>query len=92
MGTNCCPLLTDLFIYSYEVDFIQGVLKKNKKKLARSFNFTFSYIDDGFFFKLNKSRFGDFVDIIYPIELAIKDTTETDSSASYLDIHLEINS
>jgi hypothetical protein len=80
MGTNCCPLLTDLFLFSYEADFIQGVLKKNKKKLARSFNFTFHYIDD--VFSLNKSRFGDFVDSIYPIELAIKDTTETDSSAS----------
>ena len=80
MATNCAPLLANLFLYSYEADFIQGVLKKNKKKLARSFNFTFHYIDD--VFSLNKSRFGDFVDSIYPIELAIKDTTETDSSAS----------
>jgi hypothetical protein len=32
----------------------------------------------------------DFVDRIYPIELEIKDTTDTDRSASYLDIHLEI--
>ena len=28
----------------------------------------------------------------YPIELEIKDTTDTDISASYLDIHLEIDS
>jgi hypothetical protein len=34
MGTNCPPLLTDLFLYSYEADFIQGLLKKNEKKLA----------------------------------------------------------
>ena len=27
MGTNCAPLLADLFIYSYEADFIQGLLK-----------------------------------------------------------------
>ena len=36
--------------------------------------------------------FGDFVDRIYPIEPEIKDTTDTDGSASYLDIHLEIDS
>jgi hypothetical protein len=36
--------------------------------------------------------FGDFVDRIYPIELEIKDTTDTDRSASYLDLHLEIDS
>ena len=40
MGTNGVPLLADLFLYSYEADFIQGLLKKNEKKLARSFNFT----------------------------------------------------
>jgi hypothetical protein len=34
--------------------------------------------------------FGDFVDGIYPIELVIKDTTDTDRSASYIDLHLEI--
>ena len=36
--------------------------------------------------------FGDFVDRIYPIELEIKDTTDTYRSASYLDLHLEIDS
>jgi len=27
MGINCAPVLADLFLYSYEVDFIQGVFK-----------------------------------------------------------------
>jgi hypothetical protein len=87
---NFNSLLADLFLYSYEADFIQGLLKKNEKKLARSFNFTFHYIDD--VLSLNNSRFGDFVDRIYPIELEIKDTTDTDRSDSYLDLHLEIDS
>ena len=33
MGTNCVPLLTDLFLYSYEADFTQGLLRKTEKKL-----------------------------------------------------------
>jgi hypothetical protein len=37
------------------------------------------------------SRFGDFVDGIYPIELEVEDTTYTDRSVSYLDLHLEID-
>jgi hypothetical protein len=48
---------------TYEANFIQGPLKKNEKKLA--FNFTFHYIDD--VLSLNNSRFGNFVDRIYPI-------------------------
>jgi hypothetical protein len=90
MCTNGAPLLTDLFPFSYEADFIQELLKKNEKKLVRSLNFTFRYIDD--VLSLNNYRFGDFVDRIYPIELEIKDTTDTDRSVSYLDIHLEIDS
>ena len=79
-----------MFLYSYKADCIQGLLKKNEKKLVRSFNFTFRYIDD--VLSLNNSRFGDFVDRIYSIELEIKNTTDTERSASYLDLHLEIDS
>jgi hypothetical protein len=68
----------------------RGFSRKSKKKLARSFNFTFFYID--YVLSLYNPRFGDFVDRIYPIELEIKDTTDTDRSASYLDLHLEIHS
>ena len=84
MGTTCVPLLADLFLYSYETDFIQRLLKKNEKKLARSFNFTFRFI--------NNSRFGDFVDRIYPIELEIKDITDIARSVSYLDLHFDTDS
>jgi hypothetical protein len=80
MGTNCAPLLSELFLYSYEADFIQGLLKKNEKKLARSFNFTFRYIAD--VLSLNNYRFDDFNDHIYPIGIEIKDTTDTDRSTS----------
>jgi hypothetical protein len=65
IGTNCAPLLADLFLYSYEADFIQRLVKKNEKKLARSFNFTFCYIDD--VLSLNNSRFSDYFDRIYPL-------------------------
>ena len=27
MGTNCAPLLADLFLYSYEAEFIQTLIK-----------------------------------------------------------------
>ena len=49
IGTYCAPLFAGLSLHSYEVDFIQGLLKKNEKKLARTFNFTFRYIDDVLF-------------------------------------------
>jgi hypothetical protein len=80
-GTNCAPLFTDLFLYSYVEDFIQGFLKKN---------FTFRYIDVVLSF--NNSKFDDFVNRIYAVELEMKDTTDTARSASYLDLHPKIDS
>jgi len=68
---------------------IQGLLMKNEKRLARSFNFTFLYMDD--VLSLNNSKFGVFVDRIHPTGLEIKDTTYTARSASYLDLHFTIN-
>jgi hypothetical protein len=37
-GTNCCSYSRRLFLYSYEVDFIHGLLKKNEMKHVRSLN------------------------------------------------------
>ena len=89
MGTNCAPLLADLYLYSYEAEFMQGLLKRGQKKLAQSFNYTYRYIDD--VLSLNNSTFSDHLHSVYPDELDIKDTTESSHSASYLDLLLEID-
>ena len=46
MGTNCAPLLADIFLYSYEAESIQSLLSTGKEQLASRFNLTYRYIDD----------------------------------------------
>ena len=41
MGTNCAPLLADLFLYSYESEFLDKLISKGKRPLARKFNLTY---------------------------------------------------
>ena len=89
MGTNCAPLLADLFLYTYEAEFIQKLLREKKKSLAVAFNSTFRYID---VLSIHNNEFHSYVDSIYPSELELKDTTESSTSASYLDVLLEMNS
>ena len=43
VGTNCTPLLADLFLHAHEADFLQGLLKNKDKKLAQTFNSSFCY-------------------------------------------------
>ena len=88
MGTNCAPLLADLFLYTYESEFIQTMQKSGAKNRCTSFNFTFRYIDD--VLSLNNPKFGDYIDVIYPKELEIKDTTDSANFSNYLDLRLEI--
>ena len=90
MGTNCAPLLADLFLYSYEAEFIQKLVREKNKTLAVAFNSTFRYIDD--VLSINNVNFHSYVNSIYPCELEIKDTTDSDMSVSYLDILLEKDS
>jgi hypothetical protein len=46
MGTNCAPLLADLFLHAYKTDFLQGFLNNKDGKLSQTFNFNCRYIDD----------------------------------------------
>ena len=46
MGTNCAPFPSDIFMYSYEAEFIQSLLLACRKRLESQFNFTYRYIDD----------------------------------------------
>ena len=88
MGTNCAPLLADIFLYSYEAEFIQSLLSTGRKQLASRFNFTYRYIAD--VLSINNQEFENYLGQVYSVELQIKDTTESNTSASYLDLLLSI--
>ena len=84
MGTNCAPLLADLFLYSYEYEFLDKLIKEGKRKLARKFSLSYRYFDD--LISFNNKRFKEFISDIYPKELTVSETIESTSVASYLDL------
>ena len=55
---------TDLFLHSYDADFIADLIRKKEYRLARSFNLSFRYIDD--VLSLTSPNFGDLTHRIYP--------------------------
>ena len=84
MGTNCAPLLADLFLYSYENEVLDKLIKEGKRKLARKFNLLYRYID--YLISFNNKRFNEFISDIYPKELTISEATESASVAFYVDL------
>jgi hypothetical protein len=88
MVTNCALLLADLFSYSYETEFIKKILHDKNKPLAVAFNSTFRYIDN--VLSIYNDQLHSYVDSIYPSELEIKNTIGSSTSASYLDVLLNV--
>ena len=70
MVTNCAHLLADIFLYSYEAEFIQSLLSAGKKRLASQFNFTYRYIDD--VLSINNPDFENYLGQMYPLSLRSK--------------------
>ena len=84
VGTNCAPLLADLFLCSCENEFLDKLIKESKRKLARKFNLSYGYTDD--LISLNNKRFKEFISDICPKELTISETTESTAFSFYLDL------
>ena len=83
------PLTAYLFLRAYEADFLQWLLKNREQILAQTFNSSFNYLN--YVLSLNNSQFGNYLHLLYPNELEVKDTTDTLKSVSYIDLHLEID-
>ena len=74
IATNCAPLLDDLsfmiFLYSYENEFLNNMIRSGHKRPARSFNLCCRYIDDLIVF--NNKKFLDYPKEICPFQLTVK--------------------
>ena len=86
MGTDCAPLLANMFLFYYEYKYIKELIRTNLH-LAMKFNYTFRYIDD--LLTLNNDEFEHEISNIYPTELELKKTTSA-TRLSYLDIEITI--
>ena len=46
MGTNCSPLVADLFLFCFERDFMKDLSSNNQADVIKAFNSTSRYLDD----------------------------------------------
>ena len=88
MGTNCAPLVADLFLYCYEKDFMDSLNHGNQANVIEAFNSTSRYLDD--LLNIDNPYFEGMVNQIYPPELQLNKANTTDTEAPFLDLHLSI--
>lgn len=88
MGTNCAPLVADLFLFCYERDFMLTLKPDSQADLITSFNRTSRYLDD--ILNLDNPYFETYMSSIYPPELTLNKANASDISAPFLDLDLSI--
>ena len=64
MGTNCAPLVADLFLFCYESDFMTSLSDVKQADIIEAFKSTSRYLDD--LLNIDSSYFEGMVNRIYP--------------------------
>ena len=89
MGTNCAPLVADLFLFCYERDFMLSFSEDNQSGVIEAFISTSRYLDD--LLNIDNNFFNNMVNRMYPSELQLNKANVSDAEASFLDLYLSIS-
>ena len=89
MGTNCAPLVADLFLFCYERDFMTSLSDVKQAEIIEAFKSTSRYLDD--LLNIDNPYFEGMVNRIYPPELQLNKASTSDTEAPFLDLHLSIS-
>ena len=89
MGTNSALLVADLFLFCYERDFMLSLSEDNQSDVMEAFISTSRYLDD--LINIGNNFCDSMVNRICPSELQLNKSNESDTEASFLDLHLSIS-
>ena len=89
MGTNCAPLVADLFLFCYERDFMLCLSDTNQSEVIETFNSTSPYLDD--LLNIDNNFFDSMVDHIYSSELQLNKANVSGTETSFLNLHWSIS-
>ena len=82
MGTNCVPLVADLFLFCYERDFMMSLSDDKQADVIDAVNTTSRYLDD--ILNINNVYFDNTVSQIYPSKLQLNKANTSDTEAAFL--------
>ena len=89
VGTNCAPLVADLFLFCYERDFMKSLSRENQVSFIDCFNSTSRYLDN--LLNIDYIYFNQMMDRIYPTGLQLNKANSNDTEAPFLDLNICIS-
>ena len=91
MGTNCAPLVADLFLFCYERDFMESLTREKRYDMIDAFNSTSRYLEDLLNILIDNIHLEQMVHRIYPAELQLNKAITSDTETAFLDLSLSIH-
>ena len=86
MGTNCAPLVADLFLFW---DFMLSLSEDSQSGVIEAFSSSSRYLYD--LLDTDSNFFDSMVNRVYPSELQLNKANVSDAEASFLDLHLSLS-
>ena len=77
MGTNCAPLIADLFLFCYE----RPLSDDKQTDVINAFNTTSRYLDD--ILNINNVYFDNMVSQLHPSELQLNKANTSDTETAF---------
>ena len=81
MGTNCAPLVADLFLFCYERDFRLSLSEDNEFEVIETLNSTSRYLDD--LLNIDNNFFDSMFNRIYPSELQLNKANVSEAESHF---------
>ena len=89
MGTNCAPLVADVFLFCYERDFMKSLSDDKQADVIDAFGAASRYFDD--ILNVNNVYFDNMVSQICPSELQLNGANASDKETTFLDLRLSVS-
>ena len=89
MCTNCVPLVADLFLYSYDRDFMMSLSDVKQAEIIEALKSTSRYLDD--LLNIDNPYFEGMVNPICLPELQLNMANTSDTEAPLSDLHLSVS-
>ena len=81
MGTNCSPLVADLFLFFYDKDFMASLCDDKEAEIIQAFRSTSRYLDD--LLNIDNPYFKGMIDRVYSFELQLNKANASETEAHF---------
>ena len=89
MGTDCAPVVANIFLFYYELKFVSSLSEEELNDKYNFTEFTSRYLDDIIIFNDN-GEFANIFSEIYPSEMELVPTHSSDDHVNFLDLNISV--